>query len=110
MSGKKQIHFYHLNKDEDYEDDNSDTTKASLIEYQNRPNSPQMWRRRSNDFDNSTWIRWGIVVTIQLIILLGIALLWSDPSASRILKGDGRLRGKTVETGDDINGLYRTSK
>lgn len=51
------------------------------------------------------WLRWGVVVGLQTIIVL---LLWLRPEVVHDRETQAVLKGKSVETGDDINGLYRT--
>jgi hypothetical protein len=51
------------------------------------------------------WLRWGVVVGLQTIIVL---LLWLRPKVVHDRETQAVLKGKSVETGDDINGLYRT--
>jgi hypothetical protein len=53
-----------------------------------------------------TWFRWSITVLLQSAILF---FLWRQNSTSDP-EHDAVLRGKTIETGDDINGLYKTSE
>jgi len=53
-----------------------------------------------------TWLRWSIVVFLQAIII-AVLLLPKLVSKGEI---DPVLKGKVIETGDDINGLYKTCK
>ena len=53
-----------------------------------------------------TWLRWGVVVLLQGAILL---LLWRQNVSSDLVgESDAVLKGRVVETGGDINGLYKT--
>jgi hypothetical protein len=52
------------------------------------------------------WIRWGIVVALQAVII--VLLSW--PHITGRGETDAVLKGKFVETGGDINGLYKTSE
>ena len=53
------------------------------------------------------WTCWGVVVFLQSIIIF---LLWRQPVRGEMPgESDDVLKGKTIETGDDINGLYKTS-
>lgn len=52
-----------------------------------------------------TWIRWGTIIGLQLLIVT--LLFWRLPSSSDQM-GSGDFG--TVETGGDINGLYKTCK
>nr|KAK5447382.1 hypothetical protein LTR18_002961 [Exophiala xenobiotica] len=49
-----------------------------------------------------TWIRWGVAVGLQSIIIF--LLLCQRKDTDSLLDG----KGKVVETGGDINGLYKT--
>lgn len=51
------------------------------------------------------WLRWGVVVGLQSLIIF---LLCRRHEVGGEM--DDVLKGKVVETGDDINGLYRTCK
>ena len=53
-----------------------------------------------------TWLRWSIVVFLQAIII-AVHLLPKLVSKGEV---DPILKGKVIETGDDINGLYKTCK
>ncbi|OAG34714.1 hypothetical protein AYO21_11106 [Fonsecaea monophora] len=53
-----------------------------------------------------TWFRWGMVILLQTIILV---LLWRQGRTGTGGEMDPELKGKTVETGGDINGLYKTT-
>lgn len=52
-----------------------------------------------------TWVRWGTIVGLQLVIVM--LLFWKLPSSSDEM-GSGEFG--TVETGGDINGLFKTCK
>ena len=49
------------------------------------------------------WLRWGIVVSLQTMIVF---MLWWRQVIT--LETDTVLKNKVVETGGDINGLYKT--
>lgn len=114
-------HDIRLDEEEyDLGDHESDTTKVSPLEsYQKQallrrsPSYSSTWSADSNPTHSRaratvrllTWLRWGIVVGLQSIMIM--LLLWRNISA-----GDNEtqsvLKGKVVETGGDINGLYKT--
>lgn len=48
-----------------------------------------------------TWIRWGSIVALQLIMILVLLLREGDKPKETM---------KAIETGDDINGLFKTRK
>jgi len=52
------------------------------------------------------WLRWSVVVFLQAIIIAVLLL----PRLVNKGEIDPVLKGKVVETGDDINGLYKTGK
>jgi hypothetical protein len=52
-----------------------------------------------------TWLRWAVVVVLQSVI---IALLVCQTILHRTGETETVLKGKSVETGEDINGLYKT--
>jgi len=54
-----------------------------------------------------TWVRWGTVVSLQLLIVM--LLFWRLPSASDEM-GSEEYGTASVETGGDINGLFKTCK
>lgn len=83
----------------------SDTTACSegfLGKKGNNSGEKRSSRRRNQTV--LTWVRWGTVVALQLLIV--ILLFWRLPSSS-----DGMDSGfEGVETGGDINGLFKTRK
>lgn len=52
-----------------------------------------------------TWLRWGVLVGLQIIIIF---LLWQRKGTEG--ETDIPLRGKVVETGGDINNIFKTSE
>lgn len=75
--------------------------------------SPSKKSRRPSTHSLLTWLRWAVVVGLQTILIF---LLCRSPSHGGRGGGvggemDAVLIGKTpIETGDDINGLYKTCK
>ena len=55
-----------------------------------------------------TWLRWGVIVGLQSIIILLVLVRQHTGKAGG--ETDAVLKGKVVETGGDINGLYKTCK
>jgi hypothetical protein len=108
-----------------FEDDQSDVTTVSLTaeargkpaETRKRSPSDSSWWS-AHDITSSkkrqarrlvvilTWTRWGVVVVLQSIIIM--IMLWRNIRGGG--ETDSALKGKTVETGGDINGLYKTRK
>lgn len=110
---------------DDLEDNESDTTKFSSTievfdkthllstrENLNPSTSAFVQRRaakRAKELNNFwTWLRWGVTIGLQTIIIL----LLSVPKDKNTTTGDNILDltvgDKRVETGGDINGLYKT--
>lgn len=54
-----------------------------------------------------TWFRWSVVVFLQSVILF---LIWWQRVREPTGEAERVLKGKVVETGGDINGLYQTSE
>jgi hypothetical protein len=98
----------------DLGDHESDTTEVASIKSLEKSRIPFV-RRVPTSWDVPdpsekhkdsfwTWLRWGIVVGLQIIIAL---LLWR-PTGLVEREFQSVLKGKHVETGGDINGLYQT--
>lgn len=101
---------YHV---DDGEDANSDTTRISaisssetmrLLEQHSTYDSPR-WKLLSLE-SWWMWIRWGIIIVLQAVII--VLLSWPHTVGQR--EKDVVLKGKFIETGSDINGLYKTSE
>ncbi len=111
--------------DEDYyfQDNESDVTTVSLTgapygkpadTRRRSPSDSSWWSAHDNTSSKKrqaprlvvvlTWARWGVVVLLQSIIIL--IMLWRNIRGGG--ETDAALKGKTVETGGDINGLYKT--
>lgn len=69
--------------------------------------NPTRTKRRRLRLQIMTWIRWSTIMFMQTFI---VVLLLQRNSQERVLEETGVLRGKTVETGDDINEIYKTCK
>ena len=117
----------HKGDDEDLEGNESDTTKFSstveiydkmhflpLRENLSPSTSPLAQRRaakRSNKLNNFwTWLRFSVIVGLQIILILLLSVNQKENK-----NWDGTLEetakaAQTVETGGDINGLYKTCK
>ena len=54
-----------------------------------------------------TWIRWATIVSLQCIIIITILLRRREGKEGGE-ESESILKGKVVETGGDINGLYKT--
>lgn len=111
-------------QDVDLEDNASDTTKTSstgeLFDKTaflslrddadvSAPSFAHRWPKRAKMSSNFwTWLRWGTVVGLQTIMILLLCLKQSgstNPTNNLIGVAAG---GQFVETGGDINGLYKT--
>ncbi|KAL7931199.1 hypothetical protein V8C35DRAFT_310655 [Trichoderma chlorosporum] len=120
---KGNDHFNEV-EDVDLEDNASDTTKTSLTaeiydktiflplaDDENGSESSLAQRlaaklaNRSSNF--WTWLRWGVVVGLQTILIL-LLCLKSGSTTSPRNNLPGAAGGQFVETGGDINGLYKT--
>ncbi|KAH8805142.1 hypothetical protein F5884DRAFT_441358 [Xylogone sp. PMI_703] len=113
----------HMLEDEDLEDIGSDTTKASeetfrkshLLPHEqflDPSTSPLAQRRAIRRAQKSnmlwTWLRWALVVGLQVIMIILLLVTRREkgsPKESPVLLAAGN---KAVETGGDINGLYKT--
>ncbi|EXJ76932.1 hypothetical protein A1O3_10089 [Capronia epimyces CBS 606.96] len=101
-------------EDQDIEDHRSDVSKGSSttlyeITGLKQKQKPSSISSRASQKDRLTWIRWAAMVVLQSLIIL--LLLGRDmwPSrGERDRETDPVLKGKVVETGGDINGLYKT--
>lgn len=60
--------------------------------------------RRSSTENLLTWIRWLLILSLQLLIMVFLIRPVPEKSDNCILSG----KEEFVETGDDINGLYKT--
>lgn len=102
-------------EEDDLEGNDSESTKVSTGSLSK---SSLLLRRKLRDFTSPaerrrerrssavwTWVRWGTIVGLQTIL---IALMWSRGDLDADV--DPILKGKNVETGGDINGLYKTCK
>jgi hypothetical protein len=91
----------------DLEND-SDTEKTSsmgsprkrLLSRRETLSSSTSWRRPRTAEILLIWLRWGAIAGLQLAII-GLLLL-------RTGRRESNATSKVVETGDDINGLYKT--
>lgn len=101
--------------DPDIEEHSTDVIKGSETElYHNRQDSYTSWcssdtitpsRNSWPSKNHLTWLRWAVLVGLQSVIIF---LLCHRPGAESEV--DPTLKGKVVETGDDINELYKTSE
>jgi hypothetical protein len=114
------IHALGAWDEEDIEENASDTSKHSTsstlydhsIRRKHSYNSS--WSSSPSPCDKSgfssrflTWLRWGIIVILQSTIL---GLLLCQSLRRNIDETESVLKGKVVETGGDINGLFKTRK
>lgn len=120
---KRNDHFQE-GDDVDLEDNASDTTKASLTaeifdktellslrDDADASASSFIYRlleraKMSSNF--WIWLRWGVVVGLQTILILLLCLKQSGNAGSRNNLQGLAAGGQFVETGGDINGLYKT--
>lgn len=121
----RESHDFQGGEDVDLEDNASDSTKysstienmdkAELLPYRDDADesTPSSLARqlRSSRFGMSsnfwTWLRWAVIVLLQTTLILLIVLKQDNTRP----KGDlGHISGsdRYVETGSDINGLYKT--
>ena len=106
--------------EEDVEDTASDTTRVSATAASTAAKlllrtsswelpwsrSPSPQRRVAKSTSRAGWLRWAVVVALQAVMIALIA--W--PRFASDSETEAVLRGKKVETGDDINGLYKTGE
>lgn len=123
----RESHDFQGGEDVDLEDNASDSTKysstienmdkAELLPYrddtdESTPSSLARQMRASRLGMSSnfwTWLRWAVIVLLQATLILLIVLKQDDNNTRP--KGDLRhISGsdRYVETGSDINGLYKT--
>jgi hypothetical protein len=107
------VYFVQYEDDIATEDDSSDTNSSLIHSHSQRKSKGLQRRDRYRQSISSgaflNWTRWGVLVALQLLILTGMALLCRTLEENWAER-DIELRGKNIETGDDINGLYKTSK
>ena len=114
----------HQRQDSDeIEDNESDTTRVavsapheksvhwvrsrSLSDSSWRSSSPLSSRRTARSSKTFlTWLRWAVIVSLQSIIIS--IMVWQRVKGGGEM--DEELKGKVVETGGDISGLYKTCK
>lgn len=90
-------------EDIDLEDNFSDSTHVD-----------EQYIARDNDGSSRkiqaflTWSRWLVVVTLQFIIIMMVLLMWKQPAGTTSKETVPELHGKILETGDDVNGLFKT--
>lgn len=116
-----------IGEEEDMDDNASDTTKFSSTaelfdkthflpqrENSNPSTSSPAQRRAAKRAKKVniilTWLRWGVVIGLQTIIILLLSRNRSQDKNSEGNSKDATAAAKTVETGSDINGLYKTRK
>ncbi|KAL7807198.1 hypothetical protein V8C44DRAFT_337943 [Trichoderma aethiopicum] len=120
---KRNDHFQE-SEDVDLEDNASDTTKASLTaEYFDKTELLSIrddadasassfinrLRERAKTSSNFwTWLRWGVIVCLQTILIVLLCLKQGGNTGSRNDLQGLAAGGQFVETGGDINGLYKT--
>lgn len=107
-------------EEQDLDDGFSDSTKLSAF-----VNDKSTLHRQSEDYLTPwegpaqrsttsriqpllTWIRWFIVVTLQIVIIIMLFLFWQR--GATIQETDAELQGRVVEAGGDINGLWQPSE
>ncbi|UKZ49096.1 hypothetical protein TrVGV298_003335 [Trichoderma virens] len=110
---------FHDGEDVDLEDNASDTTKTSstaeifdkaeFLPLRGDANVSassltQRLKKRVKASSNFwTWLRWGVIVGLQTILILLLSLKQNGNT-----EPSNDLGGQFVETGSDINGLYKT--
>ncbi|EED15884.1 conserved hypothetical protein [Talaromyces stipitatus ATCC 10500] len=107
-----RILFDGEHEEHDIESTTSPATRVGSIEsfgktFHISPQSdalPYIETRRSKTEGLLTWIRWSLIVILQIFILVFLARPSPEKGDNCILSG----REGSVETGDDINGLYKT--
>jgi hypothetical protein len=55
-----------------------------------------------------TWLRWGVVIGLQTILIILVSLKQSNNTKPRNDLQNLAAGGEFVETGGDINGIYKT--
>ncbi|KIV98730.1 uncharacterized protein PV09_09513 [Verruconis gallopava] len=93
----------------DVEDNFSESTRVSS--FADEKTFEKLSRKASDRRIESvlTWGRWLVVVTLQFILIMLVLLLWKQPQPRISHETVSELKGKFVETGDDVNGLYTTT-
>lgn len=107
-----RILFDQEHEEDDIEGTASSTTRAGSIESfgksfqipQQPHMSPYIETRRSSRENILSWIRWSLILLLQLLIIVLLVRPVPEKGDNCILSG----KEGFVETGDDINGLYKT--
>lgn len=107
-----RILFDHEHEEDDIEGTASPATRVGSIESFGKsfhiPQQPHMLpyieARRSSTENLLTWIRWLLILSLQLLIMVFLIRPVTEKSDNCVLSG----KEGFVETGDDINGLYKT--
>lgn len=107
-----RILFDHEHEEDDIEGTASPATRVGSIESfgksfhipQQPHMSPYIETRRSSTDNLLTWIRWLLILSLQLLIMVFLIRPVPEKSDNCVLSG----KEGFVETGDDINGLYKT--
>lgn len=124
---RQQNELLYGHRDDDVEDNQSDSTKSSLTAEifdmtQLLPprekldlSASALARRRSakkkRDIRNFwVWLRWGVVIGLQAIIILLLSARYGETKEAEVSLPDLAAGDRSVETGGDINGLYKTRK
>lgn len=119
--------FAHRGEEEDIEDNESDTTKVSLtaesfdkahlLPFRGNLNpsdsslAQTRAAKRAKERDNFwTWLRWGVIIGLQTILILLLSVNHGQNKNTWDTEEDSTASDTTVETGSDINGLYKTCK
>lgn len=128
--GNNYIHLkesmpLHMTEAEDLEDNGSDTTRVSGEAFHKPYFLPServsdqsalsiAQRRAIRRVERSgriwIWLRWGVVVVLQVIIVILLSVTRGGNTISNDSPVMLRAGNKAVETGGDINGLYMTSE
>lgn len=107
-----RILFDRDQEEEDIEGTASPATRVGSIEsfgksfhiHQQQHTPPYIETRRSGTENLLTWIRWLLILSLQLLIMIFLIRPVPEKSDNCVLSG----KEGFIETGDDINGLYKT--
>ena len=114
-------------EEDDLEDNESDTTKfSSTVEIFDKTHllpvrenldtsisalAQRKAAKRTKELGHFwTWLRWGVIVGLQTVLILLLSVNNNEKKDSVNSLPDLSAGDRTVETGGDINGLYKTCK
>lgn len=113
--------------DDDLEDNESDATKFSLsaevfdktyllptrqnLDLSESGLAQRRAAKRAKELGNFwIWLRWGVIIGLQTVLILLLSVSHEEERGNCDKLPDLTGGDQTVETGGDINGLYKTRK